>query len=72
MIELKNDSLIFSFSEIHPKARLTIDFQRTHLFQKKSPLPLLNTLPLHKQILILKEQIYFNLFMALPRFSLSI
>jgi hypothetical protein len=29
MIELKNDSLVFSFSEVHPKARLTIDFQRT-------------------------------------------
>jgi len=29
MIELKNNSLIFSFSEVHPKARLTIDFQRT-------------------------------------------
>jgi hypothetical protein len=28
MIELKNNSLIFSFSEVHPKARLTIDFQR--------------------------------------------
>jgi hypothetical protein len=29
MIELKQDSLIFSFSEIHPKARLSIGFQRT-------------------------------------------
>jgi hypothetical protein len=29
MIELKNDSLVFSFSEVHPKARLTIDLQRT-------------------------------------------
>lgn len=29
MIELKYDSLIFSFPEVHPKARLTIDFQRT-------------------------------------------
>jgi hypothetical protein len=29
MIELKNNSLIFSFSEVHPEARLTIDFQRT-------------------------------------------
>ena len=29
MIELKNDSLVFSFPEVHPKARLRIDFQRT-------------------------------------------
>jgi hypothetical protein len=29
MIELENNSLIFSFSEVHSKARLTIDFQRT-------------------------------------------
>ena len=29
MIELKHDSLKFSFSEVHPEARLTIDFQRT-------------------------------------------
>ena len=29
MIELNNDSLIFSFSEIHPEARFTINFQRT-------------------------------------------
>jgi hypothetical protein len=29
MIELKQDSLIFSFSEIHPKARLSLEFQRT-------------------------------------------
>src|SRR5210317_131547 len=29
MIELKNDSLIFSFSEVHPEAQLTINFQRT-------------------------------------------
>lgn len=29
MIELKNDSLIFSFPDVHPKARLRIDFQRT-------------------------------------------
>jgi hypothetical protein len=29
MIELKHDSLIFSFSEIHPEARLSIEFQRT-------------------------------------------
>jgi len=29
MIELKHDSLKFSFSEVHPKAQLTIDFQRT-------------------------------------------
>jgi hypothetical protein len=29
MIELKSDSLIFSFPEVHPKARLRIDFQRT-------------------------------------------
>ena len=29
MIELKHDSLIFSFSKVHPKARLSIAFQRT-------------------------------------------
>ena len=29
MIELKNDALVFSFPEVHPQARLTIDFQRT-------------------------------------------
>ncbi len=29
MIELKNDSLVFSFSDVHPEARLSIDFQRT-------------------------------------------
>jgi len=29
MIELKNDSLTFSFPEVHPEARLSIDFQRT-------------------------------------------
>jgi hypothetical protein len=29
MIELKQDSLIFSFSDIHPKARLSVEFQRT-------------------------------------------
>ncbi|MBT4641564.1 MAG: hypothetical protein HOC09_22330 [Deltaproteobacteria bacterium] len=29
MIELKNDSLVFSFSDVHPEAKLSIDFQRT-------------------------------------------
>jgi len=29
MIELRNDSLQFSFPDVHPEARLTIDFQRT-------------------------------------------
>ena len=29
MIELKNDSLLFSFTEVHPDAKLKIDFQRT-------------------------------------------
>lgn len=29
MIELKNDSLVFSFPEVHPDAKLRIDFQRT-------------------------------------------
>ena len=29
MIELRDDSLIFSFPEVHPKARLRVDFQRT-------------------------------------------
>jgi hypothetical protein len=29
MIELKNDVLVFSFPELHPKAELKIDFQRT-------------------------------------------
>jgi len=42
MIELKNNSLIFSFSEVHPKACLTIDFQRTLRIpddDKNYPLP---------------------------------
>ena len=29
MIELKQDRLIFSFPELHPQARLTIEMQRT-------------------------------------------
>ncbi|MFH1679090.1 MAG: hypothetical protein ABIH26_00420 [Candidatus Eisenbacteria bacterium] len=29
MIELKHDSLVFTFPEVHPDARLSIDFQRT-------------------------------------------
>ena len=29
MIELKNDSLVFSFPEVHKDAKLTISFQRT-------------------------------------------
>jgi hypothetical protein len=29
MIELKHDSLVFSFPDVHPQAELTIDFQRT-------------------------------------------
>ncbi len=29
MIELKSDSLVFSFPDVHPGARLRIDFQRT-------------------------------------------
>ena len=29
MIELRNNSLHFSFPDVHPEARLTIDFQRT-------------------------------------------
>ncbi len=29
MIELKRDSLVFSFPEVHPQARLEIEFQRT-------------------------------------------
>jgi hypothetical protein len=29
MIELKDDRLVFSFPEVHPEARLTIEFQRT-------------------------------------------
>ena len=29
MIELKNNSLSFSFPEVHPGARLDIEFQRT-------------------------------------------
>ena len=29
MIELLNNRLVFSFPEVHPEARLTIDFQRT-------------------------------------------
>ena len=29
MIELQNDQLVFSFPEVHPHARLRIDFQRT-------------------------------------------
>ena len=29
MIELRQDHLVFSFPDVHPDARLTIDFQRT-------------------------------------------
>ncbi len=29
MIELKHDSLVFTFPEVHPEARLTVNFQRT-------------------------------------------
>jgi len=29
LIELKKDSLVFTFPEVHPGARLTLDFQRT-------------------------------------------
>jgi hypothetical protein len=29
MIELRDDSLLFSFPEVHPQARMTINFQRT-------------------------------------------
>lgn len=29
MLELKNNALVFSFPEVHPDARLTIEFQRT-------------------------------------------
>ena len=29
MIELKNDSLVFTFPEVHPDAALTMQFQRT-------------------------------------------
>jgi hypothetical protein len=29
MIELKNNSLVFTFPEVHPEAKLTIEFQRT-------------------------------------------
>ncbi|MDD3643820.1 MAG: hypothetical protein PHQ19_10200, partial [Candidatus Krumholzibacteria bacterium] len=29
MIELRNDSLTFTFPEVHPEARMTIEFQRT-------------------------------------------
>jgi hypothetical protein len=42
MVELKNDELIFTFPEIHPKARLTISFERTLRIpddEKTYPLP---------------------------------
>ena len=29
MTELKDDRLVFSFPEVHPSARMTIEFQRT-------------------------------------------
>jgi hypothetical protein len=29
VIELKDDRLLFSCKEVHPRARLSIDFQRT-------------------------------------------
>ena len=29
MIELQHDQLTFSFPEVHPEAKLTIEFQRT-------------------------------------------
>jgi hypothetical protein len=42
MIELRNDHLLFSFAEVHPQARLTINFQRTLRIpddDRKYPLP---------------------------------
>ncbi len=42
MIELRNDSLVFSFPEVHPDAELTIRFQRTLRIpddEKHYPLP---------------------------------
>lgn len=42
MIELKNDKLVFTFPEIHPEARLEIEFQRTLRIpddEKTYPLP---------------------------------
>ena len=29
MIELAHDQLVFSFPEVHPDAKLTVEFQRT-------------------------------------------
>ena len=29
MIEIKDDALVFAFPEVHPEAKLRIDFQRT-------------------------------------------
>jgi hypothetical protein len=29
MIELKNNHLVFSFPEVHPQAKLVVEFQRT-------------------------------------------
>ena len=42
MIELKNDSLVFTFPEVHPKAKISIEFQRTLRIpddDKEYPLP---------------------------------
>lgn len=51
MIELRNDSLCFSFPEVHPAARLRIEFQRTLRIpddDKTYPLPPgLGKFPLH-------------------------
>ena len=50
MIELKNDSLIFSFPDIHPDAKVSINFQRTlRIPDDKNTYPLppgLGTFPL--------------------------
>lgn len=42
MIELRNDSLVFTFPEVHPKAKISIEFQRTLRIpddDKEYPLP---------------------------------
>ena len=37
MIELKNDSLVFSFPKVHKAAALRMDFQRTLRIQPERP-----------------------------------
>ena len=39
MIELRHDSLVFSFPEVHPSATVSIEFQQTAFFRALQPIP---------------------------------